>query len=74
MEKEVSKVYTALELLRQMADGKVLSLTTGYKIGMSENGFVGFVVNGMISTFSEVSFSQLVDMCEVEQIIVIPKN
>ena len=50
----------AMAILKAMSDGKVLTIKDGYVIGMAENGFVGFVIEGKVSTFSEVTFSQLV--------------
>jgi hypothetical protein len=64
----------AIEILKQMADGKVLKTSDGYTVGMAENGFVGFVIEGKVSLFSEVSFGDLVQMCDEDNIIVIPES
>ena len=68
------KIFQAIALLKEMANGKVFTRQDGYIIGMAENGFVGFVVEEKVSTFSEITFSQLVDTCIKENVVVIPKN
>lgn len=68
------KIWMAIEILKQMANGKVLTTSDGYIIGMAENGFIGFVIEGKVSLFSEVSFSDLVQMCDEDNIVVIPES
>jgi len=67
------KIFQAIFLLKEMANGKVFTLQDGYTIGMAENGFVGFVLEGKVSIFSEITFSQLANICTKENIIIIPK-
>jgi 6-phosphogluconolactonase/glucosamine-6-phosphate isomerase/deaminase len=64
-------VLMAIEILKQMASGKIFTLESEYMIGMAEDGHIGFIVNGKVNTFSEVSFSQIVRMVADEDIIVI---
>lgn len=65
-------VFIAIDILKEMAKGRTLTLADGHIIGMAENGFVGFVVEGKVSLFSEITFSQLVDICKKENILIIP--
>lgn len=70
----IDKIYMAIAILGYLADGKVLTIKDGYVIGMAENGFVGFVIEGKVNTFSEVTFSQLVRICKEEDIVIIPSS
>ena len=67
------KIFQAISLLKEMANGKVFTQQEGHVIGMAEDGFVGFVVEGKVSTFSEITLSQLVGICIKENVVVIPK-
>ena len=67
------KIFQALLLVREMANGKVFTQQDGYVIGMAEDGFIGFVMEEKVSTFSEITFSQLVKTCIKENVVVIPK-
>lgn len=67
------KIIQAICLLKEMAKGKVFTQQDGHIIGMAEDGFVGFVIEGKVSIFSEVTFSQLVSICIKENVVVIPK-
>lgn len=69
----MDKIFQAISLLKEMANGKIFTQQDGHIIGMAENGFVGFVVEGKVSTFSEITFSQLVDICIKENVIIISK-
>lgn len=69
---ESSKIFMAIAILKEMAEGRILTLQDGHIIGMTENGFVGFVIEGKVSLFSEIAFSDLVAICEKEKIIIIP--
>lgn len=62
-------ISSALVLLRVLSLGKTYTLKSGYTIGMSEEGHIGFVLNDKVSLFSEIPFSSLVSMCKEEEII-----
>jgi len=65
-------IFIALEILKQMALGKALTLPNGHIIGMAEDGTIGFVVNEKVSLLSEVTFRELVSICERDNINPIP--
>ena len=65
-------IFIAIDILREMAKGRTLTLSDGRIIGMTENGFVGFGMQGKVSLSSEITLSQLIDICKEENIITIP--
>ncbi len=62
----------ALLIIREMMNGRRLEFY-GYELGMSVDGFIGFVFQDGISMFSEITFSHLVAFCLKEKVIIIPK-
>lgn len=71
---EDRKIGMAIAILKEFAEGRTLRLKSGHIIGMSEDGFIGFLIQGKISQFFEVTFSQLVDFCKKDNIILIPRT
>lgn len=66
------RVIRTLALLRQMAQGKHLTLQNGERIGMSNTMVIGFVISikgkDSISPLSEMTLRQLDEICEQESI------
>ena len=63
-----------LEIIRQLSEGKTLKLPkSGYEIGMGIDGFIGFVINGSVSTFcEEFTVRTLCQVLKKENIIPTP--
>ena len=64
---ETDAVDKAIRILGELAAGRKLRVDSEYIIGMAENGFVGFVMDEGVSTFSEIPFSQLVQIVKEQK-------